>query len=94
MPKTTKPSTYADDAPLTDKELKTARPFRKASPAMQKAIKQALRGRPSGTAKKEAVHISLDKELVAQLRASGAGWQTRVNDTLRLIYGPSKDGRA
>lgn len=93
MPKTLKPRAYADDAPLTDKELKTAKPFGKTPPAMQKAIKQALRGRPAGTAKKEAVHISLDKELVAQLRATGAGWQTRVNDTLRLIYGPSKSNR-
>lgn len=32
---------------------------------------------------KQAVSIRLDQDLVARLRASGAGWQSRVNDALR-----------
>lgn len=32
---------------------------------------------------KEAVSIRLDQDLVARLRASGAGWQSRVNEVLR-----------
>jgi uncharacterized protein (DUF4415 family) len=32
---------------------------------------------------KEAVKIRLDADVVAALRASGDGWQTRINDTLR-----------
>lgn len=87
MPKTTKPRAYADDAPLTDAELKTARPFHKADPAMQRAILRGLRGRPAGSGKKEAVTISLDKDLVAKLRKSSPGWQTRLNEMLRAAMG-------
>jgi uncharacterized protein (DUF4415 family) len=32
---------------------------------------------------KEAVKLRLDADVLAALRASGDGWQTRVNDTLR-----------
>jgi uncharacterized protein (DUF4415 family) len=69
--------------PLTDKELRSAKRFRDLAPALQKAIRKSVRGRPAGTGKKEAVTISLDKDVVAKLRASGAGWQTRLNDMLR-----------
>lgn len=42
------------------------------------------RGRPSGSGTKEQVAIRLDRDLLAQLRATGPGWQTRVNDALRV----------
>ncbi len=32
---------------------------------------------------KEAVKTRLDADLLAALRATGDGWQTRINDTLR-----------
>ena len=44
------------------------------------------RGRPIGSKQeitKEAVKIRLDADVMAALRASGDGWQTRINDTLR-----------
>ena len=44
------------------------------------------RGRPLGSKQevtKEAVKIRLDADVMAALRASGDGWQTRINDTLR-----------
>ncbi len=40
-------------------------------------------GRPKLASPKEAVHLRLDSELVAKLRESGPGWQTRVNEILR-----------
>jgi uncharacterized protein (DUF4415 family) len=46
----------------------------------------ARRGRPVGSTKpdsKVAVKLRLDPDVVAALRASGQGWQTRVNDLLR-----------
>jgi uncharacterized protein (DUF4415 family) len=36
-----------------------------------------------GERAKEAVTIWLDADVIASLRASGDGWQTRVNDVLR-----------
>ena len=47
---------------------------------------KARRGRPMGSVMevtKTPVKIRLDPDLVAALRASGRGWQTRVNDMLR-----------
>ena len=41
------------------------------------------RGRPKGTSTKEAVKLRLDADVLAVLRASGDGWQTRINDALR-----------
>jgi uncharacterized protein (DUF4415 family) len=46
----------------------------------------ARRGRPLGSVSpttKQAVKLRLDPDLLAALRASGAGWQTRVNTILR-----------
>jgi uncharacterized protein (DUF4415 family) len=44
------------------------------------------RGRPAGTTQaitKEPVKLRLDADVLAALRASGDGWQTRINDMLR-----------
>ncbi|MFN0164084.1 MAG: BrnA antitoxin family protein [Burkholderiales bacterium] len=41
------------------------------------------RGRPKLEAPKEAVKLRLDADVLAALRASGEGWQTRINETLR-----------
>ena len=46
----------------------------------------ARRGRPVGSVKayaKVAVKLRLDPDVLAALRATGRGWQTRVNDTMR-----------
>lgn len=40
------------------------------------------RGRPAGVTK-EQVAIRLDHEVLAAFRASGKGWQTRLNDALK-----------
>lgn len=45
------------------------------------------RGRPIGSTKaitKEAIKIRLDADVLAALRATGDGWQTRINDMLRV----------
>ncbi|WP_374249579.1 BrnA antitoxin family protein [Thermomonas sp.] len=41
------------------------------------------RGRPKSEAAKVAVKLRLDPDLLAVLRATGDGWQTRVNRILR-----------
>jgi uncharacterized protein (DUF4415 family) len=41
------------------------------------------RGRPVDSGKKVEVHIMLDRDIVAEFRLSGKGWQTRLNDLLR-----------
>jgi uncharacterized protein (DUF4415 family) len=41
------------------------------------------RGRPKAAVTKEPVKLRLDADVLAALRASGEGWQTRINDALR-----------
>ncbi len=85
MPKRLKAIHHADDAPLTDKELRSAHRLRDADPALVTAVKRS-RGRPAGRSK-ETIHISLDADIVATLRKNGKGWQTRLNEMLRVAMG-------
>jgi uncharacterized protein (DUF4415 family) len=41
------------------------------------------RGRPRMANPKQAVKLRLDADVLAHFRASGPGWQTRINATLR-----------
>lgn len=41
------------------------------------------RGRPAGSGTKEQVAIRFDRDVITAFRASGAGWQTRINDALK-----------
>lgn len=45
--------------------------------------KLVRRGRPKSEAPKEAVSLRLDPDVVAHYRATGPGWQSRVNEALR-----------
>jgi len=59
--------TDLDNLPLTDAELSQ---FKRG------------RGRPLGSGKKEQVTLRLDAQILEQFRATGSGWQTRINDAL------------
>ena len=48
-------------------------------------------GRPPGSTK-EATTIRLDADVLAALKASGAGWQTRVNELLRAAMALQRCG--
>ena len=45
--------------------------------------KPLRRGRPKASGVKEAVNIRLSPEVVAHFRATGPGWQTRINEVLK-----------
>lgn len=60
-----------DAQPLTDAEWEAARPL-------------ARIGRPPQTSpKKVPTTIRFDADVLAALKASGKGWQTRVNEAMR-----------
>jgi uncharacterized protein (DUF4415 family) len=68
--------TDPDDAPeLTEAFFKGA--------DLYNGTKLKTRGRPKSAVTKEPVKLRLDADVLAALRASGEGWQTRINDTLR-----------
>lgn len=43
----------------------------------------ARRGRPLGSGSKTQVTLRLDVEVIQKFKASGDGWQTRINDALK-----------
>ncbi|MBF0309808.1 MAG: BrnA antitoxin family protein [Magnetococcales bacterium] len=48
------------------------------------AFRQGLRrGRPVGSDTKVSTTIRFDSEVITAFRATGKGWQTRMNDALR-----------
>ena len=75
--------TPEEDAQITAEAMSDpdAIPFTDAQWA--KAKPTARRGRPLGSGSKVQITLRLDAELVAKFKASGDGWQTRINDALK-----------
>jgi len=46
-------------------------------------FKQLRRGRPLGSGKKVQVTLRIDSDVLERFKASGTGWQTRMNDVLK-----------
>ena len=59
-----------DAVPFTDAEWEQIKPL-------------VRRGRPLGSGTKTQVTLRLDVEVVEKFRASGDGWQTRINEALK-----------
>jgi uncharacterized protein (DUF4415 family) len=72
----------------------TAEDFRNARPLLEVLPKEVVdafkrsRGQrgPQREPTKELISLRLDREVLAALRATGLGWQTRANDTLRAAF--------
>ncbi|NTJ42839.1 BrnA antitoxin family protein [Agrobacterium larrymoorei] len=78
------------DAPeATEEELAWAKPFREIFPDLGKSIDReiARRGRPKVENTKTPVTIRLDPDVVEHYKATGKGWQSRINDDLRKTAG-------
>ena len=75
--------TPAEDAAITAAAIADpdALPFTDAEWAQVKPL--VRRGRPLGSGSKTQVTLRLDVEVVEKFRASGDGWQTRINDALK-----------
>lgn len=72
---------------LSDEQLKRMRPAREILPLLVgKKNAEALmkpRGRPQGENNKVATNVRYDRDLLEAFKATGSGWQTRMNDALR-----------
>lgn len=75
--------TPAEDAAITAAAVSDpdAVPFTNAE---WEAVKPLVRrGRPLGSGTKAQVTLRLDVDVVDKFRASGDGWQTRINEVLK-----------
>jgi uncharacterized protein (DUF4415 family) len=76
--------THDDDAPeLTPEALASARRGRDVLPPEVLTQFKRPRGRPASANPKAHVSLRLDRDVLEAFRATGAGWQGRVNDILR-----------
>ena len=73
-----------DDAPeWTEEDFKNARPS-SDFPELVEAFERARGQRgPQKAPVKDRVGLRLDHEVVEHFRATGPGWQSRINDVLR-----------
>ncbi len=81
-----KPVVFDEDNPeWTDEDFRRARPIGDF-PELAAAFAKARRGRPIGSTKPDAkkpLTLRLDPDVIEGWRASGPGWQRRMNDALR-----------
>ncbi len=71
-----------DDFEATDEQLAQARPFSEVFPEWYEEI-QRSRGRPKIDMPKQVVSIRLDPDVIAKFKATGKGWQGRINEVLK-----------
>ena len=64
---------------LTTADFKVAKPFS----SLPASLQTKLRGRPKAAVTKERITIRLSPDVVSTFRATGDGWQTRVDAALR-----------
>lgn len=72
----------SDHPEPTDEEMTQFRPFAEIFPEMATAIRRGP-GRPRLEAPKVQVSLRLDPDVLAKWKATGPGWQGRVNAALR-----------
>lgn len=72
-----------DTPEFTDEVIARSRPARDVlSPQVMAAFKNKG-GRPKTESPKVPVSLRLDQDVVDGWKATGSGWQTRMNDALR-----------
>ena len=74
-----------DSPPLTDEALQRMRPLSETNPELIAAVRR-YRGQQKAPTK-QMVTLRLDPDVVEAFRATGAGWQRRMNDALRKAAG-------
>lgn len=80
MSKQPTPEPIDDENPeWTAEEVKRAVPFS----GLPASLQAKLRGRPKAAVTKERITIRLSPDVVGAFRATGDGWQTRIDAALR-----------
>lgn len=71
----------SDNPPLTDEELASMRPFAEVFPELAASIQRTRGAQKAPT--KELISLRIDRDTLAAWRATGPGWQGRINEVLR-----------
>ena len=81
------PDDWDDNPEWTEEDFARARPADEVHGPEFAALLVRPRGRPPKATgeKKEAVSIRLSPDVLAHFRATGDGWQTRIDEALRKV---------
>lgn len=74
-----------DNPEWTKDDIAKAKPFAEMFPELAASYRRA-RG-PQKSPTKAAVSLRLDRRIIDHFRATGSGWQTRINDVLLEAIG-------
>lgn len=91
MSKRRNPEWIDDDAPeWSDDDFTRARPASEVLPEIygKTAADEMLkpkRGRPPAAARKVQLNLRIDPDIVESFRQTGPGWQTRMNQALKIF---------
>lgn len=72
----------SDNPALTDDELARMRPGPEGLPEAMAAAFKSRGGRPPSQAKSVPVSLRIAPDVLNAFKATGAGWQTRINEVL------------
>jgi uncharacterized protein (DUF4415 family) len=72
-----------DNPPLTVRQLRRMRPAYKVRPELVARQLRRGRGRPKSEQPKEQITLRIDRDVLEKFRATGEGWQSRINHALR-----------
>lgn len=72
----------SDNPEWTEKDFAEARPFAEIFPDLAESIRRA-RGRPKLDTPKQQISLRLDPDVIEKFKATGKGWQARINDVLK-----------
>jgi uncharacterized protein (DUF4415 family) len=78
--------TQDDNPEWIEADFARARPAQDVLPTEFMAAYRKARGRPAGTFKpdtKQQITLRLDRDVIERFRATGPGWQSRINEALR-----------
>jgi uncharacterized protein (DUF4415 family) len=72
----------SDNQEWTEEDFKAARPFAEVFPELAETIRRS-RGRPAMERPKQQISLRLDPDVIEAFKATGKGWQVRINEALR-----------
>lgn len=74
----------------TAADFRRARPASEVVPGIVAAYRKRLGRPPEGTGTKVQVTLRLDPAIIAHFKATGDGWQSRINETLAKAIAPKR----
>lgn len=77
----------ADNPAWTAADFKRGRPAAEVFPRIVEAYRRRRGRGPQKTPTKKLVSLRLDPDVLARFRATGKGWQARINQALRKAAG-------